>query len=604
MIQFRVNDTYLDLPTGFNLSLKYTNSCFAFDKMELNRSQEFSIPATQKNNKLFQFANNPSNNGDFIRRVYVAELYFDGGVIRGELRIIKFDAGSGYNAIFTWGELTLLKTMKEAGNIASLLGQYNMEIQATSTEIISAYQSPFPTLFDYHNFNFIKYLNGTSSPLTSNMDYSPTISLKYLCWLASWVLGVNVDFGNYEDICKSVGLILAGNKRKSDVIDFEINGNARDGITITTLGDLTDYIESTISSYKWQNSGWSGIVLWYKTQLVHTYRAKHDIKIKKKTGAGDNITIIGENEMEWVMGDRPLGNYKFPKILQNNSGFDYSSEIKIKRGQIFTFVRVVDWSDSSFAQWWTKPFDTNITLSDLTIEYANSQEVELNTDYPYTNNLPDVTIIDILKTYANLLHCGIDYSVETNTISFFNFNFNKVNAKKLEGKVVSLKSIDRKFSDYAQVNEVIFKSEEYVVSKSKIVYRIDNQTLPKTKTLYTIPFSDGDIDANGNVLVKDFDLSVNPPKKTAKQATICIASPTEGHNYLKHISKLGEYFVLPNTLYSIVMSSTTIVLSIICQPKYFLSIKNTDTFEYRSIYYCCLSATYSNGIAELTLVKI
>jgi hypothetical protein len=283
-----------------------------------------------------------------------------------------------------------------------------------------------------------------------------------------------------------------------------------------------------------------------------------------------------------------------------------SIDLEIPRGKKFTFISMSDWGiyNNFINDWWVNDFDTNINVSDIQIQFKNENDVEVDTDYPLYQNLPDVTIIDILKTYANLLHCGIDYNVETNTISFFDFNFNKANAKKLEGKVVSLKSIDRKFSDYAQVNEVAYKSEEYVVSKSKIVYRIDNQTLPTTKTLYTIPFSDGDIDSNGNVLVKDFDLSINPPKKTAKQATICLASPTDGQNYLKHISKLGEYFVLPNTLDSIVMSSTTVILSIICQPKYFLSIKNTDTFEYRSVYYCCLSATYSNGIAELTLVKI
>ena len=598
MIQFRVNDTYLDLPTGFNLSLKYTNSCFAFDKMELNRSQEFSIPATQKNNKLFQFANNPSNNGDFIRRVYVAELYYDGGgVIRGELRIIKFDSGSGYNAILTWGELTNLQKLREKGSIKDNWGDDTTALQVDDALIISAYLATFPILFQTYPFRFIRYQNVAQNPLQTTMNLSPTLSLKYLLDGTSSRLGVNIDYGTFTDQCKSVGIILSGNKRDNEKKLFSISGNAKNGYTLT--GDYSDYFESAGElTYKWQNSSSEKFVLFWKKQKVKVFVAKKDIVIKKANYVGGNlVTIVGDNELDWL----------YPKSEDLNVMAKMGSiDLEIPRGKKFAFISMSDWGiyNNFINDWWVNDFDTNINVSDIQIQFKNENDVEVDTDYPLYQNLPDVTIIDILKTYANLLHCGIDYNVETNTISFFDFNFNKANAKKLEGKVVSLKSIDRKFSDYAQVNEVLFKSEEYVVSKSKIVYKIDNQTLPTTKTLYTIPFSDGDIDVNGNVLVKDFDLSVNPPKKTAKQATICLASPTDGQNYLKHISKLGEYFVLPNTLDSIVMSSTTVVLSIICQPKYFLSIKNTDTFEYRSVYYCCLSATYSNGIAELTLVKI
>jgi hypothetical protein len=598
MIQFRVNDTYLDLPTGFNLSLKYTNSCFAFDKMELNRSQEFSIPATQKNNKLFQFANNPSNNGDFIRRVYVAELYYDGGgVIRGELRIIKFDSGSGYNAIFTWGELTNLQKLREKGSIKDNWGDDTTSLQVDDALIISAYLATFPILFQTYPFRFIRYQNGAQNPLQTAMNLSPTLSLKFLLDGTASRLGVNIDYGTFTDQCKAVGIILSGNKRDNEKKLFSISGNAKNGYTLT--GDYSDYFESAGElAYKWQNSSSEKFVLFWKKQKVKVFVAKKDIVIKKANYVGGNlVTIVGDNELDWL----------YPKSDDLNAMAKMGSiDLEIPRGKKFTFISMSDWGiyNNFINDWWVNDFDTNINVSDIQIQFKNENDVEVDTDYPLYQNLPDVTIIDILKTYANLLHCGIDYNVETNTISFFDFNFNKANAKKLEGKVVSLKSIDRKFSDYAQVNEVAYKSEEYVVSKSKIVYRIDNQTLPTTKTLYTIPFSDGDIDSNGNVLVKDFDLSINPPKKTAKQATICLASPTDGQNYLKHISKLGEYFVLPNTLDSIVMSSTTVILSIICQPKYFLSIKNTDTFEYRSVYYCCLSATYSNGIAELTLVKI
>ena len=53
-------------------------------------------------------------------------------------------------------------------------------------------------------------------------------------------------------------------------------------------------------------------------------------------------------------------------------------------------------------------------------------------------NLPEVTLVDLLKTFAAITKRGIDYNVETNTISFFDFNFNKSNGINLDDKVIDV----------------------------------------------------------------------------------------------------------------------------------------------------------------------
>ena len=596
MIQFRVNGEFLELPVGFDLGFMFTNSCFAFDKMQLNRTAEFTIPATPKNNYIFGFASDPSRNGDEVRRVYGnIEVYFDGGLINGNLRILKYQSGSGYSAMFSWGELSALKRLTESGEISTYFGEITGSILASNGSIIDAYH--VQGVFNYVPFWFINYKNGVSDTdkLNGKMNFSPSISLSALMNFAAQILGVNINYSLYYDIVNSVGLILGGNKRLNDSETITFTGNAKDGINVS--GNSSVYFQSSTASYKWQVASDYNFVLWWQTQEVHAFTALFDIIIKSPIDT--DIVIVGNNENEF------LSSHK--SGYSNILSLTKDQEITLKKGQKFTIVRYSDWGGSVFnfgVQRWIQPFNTDIGNINIEFRYENASEVEVNTNYPIKPNLPKVTLTDIIKTFANLLHCGVDYNPDTNTISFFDFNFNKTNAKKLEGKVIDIKSIDRRFSDYAQENDVVYKSEEYVTSPSKITYTIDNQTLNDNKKLYTIPFNDGNIDVDGNVLVTDFDLSQNPVKKTAKQDTICLANPNVGGKYLQHITKLKDYATIPNTLDSIVNASTTVVATVLMSNKEFLQIKNTDCFEYRSVFYCCMDAKYKNGISEMTLVKI
>ena len=209
--------------------------------------------------------------------------------------------------------------------------------------------------------------------------------------------------------------------------------------------------------------------------------------------------------------------------------------------------------------------------------------------------------MELFKTIAAITKRGIDYNVATNTISFFDFNFNKSNGINLDDKVIDVVSVDRTFLDYAKKNIVNYKSEPYVKSREKITYRIDNDILADEKILYTNPFSEGNFDDDKNVLVEDFD---EANKKTAKIATIGIVSKTAGQEYLKYVSEFYKNIPIGDNLYNIIYKSTTVVLTVKMAAGDFLKIRNKDTFKYRSQYYICIDGTHSTNVATLTLIKI
>ena len=171
-------------------------------------------------------------------------------------------------------------------------------------------------------------------------------------------------------------------------------------------------------------------------------------------------------------------------ISKGTFGVEVGEEYTFKKGDYFTFT---NWKDYFFKQP-TSDYGTSIGTIGCSVWGANQTEVGIGDTYYLQPNLPEVTLIDLLKTAANLLRMGIDYDVTTNTVSFYNFAFDKSQAIELDSRTIEILSVDRTFLDYARKNIIDFKSEEYVSDRRQLVYSINNDLIAEEKILYTIPF--------------------------------------------------------------------------------------------------------------------
>lgn len=581
MIRFKIlGYDYVELPDDFDFTFTFNNSLFSFDRMQLNRSGEFAIPVTPKNEALFGFAADPGKSGLFIRKKLAAELQYSGGKIRGTLTVGN-RTGSSYSAIFVWGELQPLMTIKNAGVINNFIS-FTDSLDTDPGEIVTGYYATgvLPTAFAFYN-----YQNGVAEAdkLVTGNNLSPTVKLSHLLDSAAEGAGITIDKTLLGDAGESIGVVLAGNNTDPTLEAVSISG--KPDSTLNFTGGAAFFGLGTID-FRWR--AFSG--LFWKKRAVKVLVAKKDCRVRFESDYNTLAPVTGD-------GRTFLLSTQLPESFQNIKA---GAEFELKVGDYFTIVSLQDY----FFDRPIQPFDTTVSV-DIKVFAGDAGTVDLGDTYYLKPNLPDISMIDILKTYAGLFHAGIRYDSATNTISFFNYAFDKSSATVIDDVIIDVKSVDRSFLDYARRNRLECKSEDYVGAGDKLVidYPIENEGLQADKTLYTIPFSEGRRGENSDVVINDFEL-VDPFKKLAKVGTLVTSSRVSGQTSLKHITMLYENFSIPNLLKGIVFNSTTVVVSVKMDIKTFLSIAGEMVFKWRGKHYCCIEANHAAGVAELTLIKI
>lgn len=573
MIRFKlVGGEYLDLASDFNFTFSYNNTLFAFDNMQVSRSTEFQIPATPKNNIILGFASDPSTDGGWARTKKQTELHYSGGKIDGFLFFGKYSKGS-YSAIFVYGELSAIKTAKEKGNIVEYC-DFTESLPTVSPTFRSAYSAggTLPYAFAWYN-----YKNGTADAnrLSVAMNYSPSVRFNTLISRAATKAGLTLDVNNVVSAINSIALILPTQKKPATPTSISFSGVPNSTLVVS---GAAGYLKSVTKTFKYRPSG----NLFWQRQAVVCFEALQDLTIKINSKSDFTHIVTGDGRTF---------------LDEGISGITIGYEYSFKQGEYFTFVSYYDYILK-------QPYDDfgrTIGTIGCSVWGASQTEVSIGDTYYLQPNLPEVTFTDLLKTAANLLRMGIDYDVATNTLSFYDFSFDKSQAIELDSKTIEILSVDRTFLDYAQRNYVDFKSEEYVKNRATINYKINNDLIAAEKQLFTIPFSEGNFDEQNNVVVQDFDAE---NKKISKTATIGIASKVSGQTYLKHVSQLPKNVTLNTNLERIINESTTIVWVGRMIAGDFLKLKNKNTYKYKGQYYCCIDGTHSGGATTLTLVKI
>jgi len=183
MIQFKVLDSFLELKKGTSVSISSSNQIFSFDKIELSRTQEFTIPATAKNNSIFKLSNRADYSGYVSRIVIDAEMWYSGGKISGKLYISEASK-TEYKCVFVFGELLNLKIIKESGKIKDYLTILDYTKWDDSIE---------PSLLPL-DFAIYKYkIEGIDERTLLNWNFMPSVQLSYLIYAAATRLDVAVS---------------------------------------------------------------------------------------------------------------------------------------------------------------------------------------------------------------------------------------------------------------------------------------------------------------------------------------------------------------------------------------------------------------------------
>ena len=582
MIQFNVAGFTIELERDADFSLSFKSSLFEFDSIELARTQAFDIPATPNNQAFFNYANNPARTGQQVRREYAAQCIINSVIINGILSILNYE-NRRYKAAFLYGNLTKLKEIKDVGNI----GNYtNFTDTLTVNRAVSPITDVSSPILPY-NFRFYNYNNGVPDAEKNNtkFNFMPSVKLRHLIDTACDSLNISVEYSDV-DLMDSAAIILNSQKQATTPQTLTVSGSAKSGYTITANTYLTQ-----ASGYTFQYNDLNAEPV-TQNASVYVFEANLDIELQISNYSGAwKLGIY--NGSKFITKSGSTGSF-----LSVPAGAGIVETLKINKGEFFAFVVDSDW-DYNY-NWFSDDFDGAVVNYSFMVREQAVNTIQFNGTYSLQANLPQITLIDLLKTIAAITNTAIQWDERTLTISFFNFSF-PTTFIDLNNKLIEVSKVSRSVGSYAQKNIVKFSSGDYVQENLKYLNEksINNETLEKEKVIYTVPLNEANM-VDDNAYVIDFVMQEDGTYKLdAKNPTLVIAGSSG--IYFKHIN---TYNPIANNLSNILDLSTTINVKVFLRIGEFMKITDTTVFVVENNKYIAYSGNWSRNIADLELIKI
>lgn len=592
MMQLLCNGVYLDLEDNVKLSFKNSNPLFAFENIQCERTTEFTLPDTPKNNRVFSLSKKPAFYGTGMRRRFVAQLTNGVCVKDGYLYVSKFSNG-GYKAIFVTGEMIGLQSIKNVGKISDII----------NCEEVCEWQNYSPAEPDVL-WGMVQYIHDGGA-------FHPSYNIKGIIdrvveqnnlahiTLPDSADGLRIVVGEPKLLQPTHATFNRGYENAYadstqvypspivNTISAESGETAIGGIFGETLigAEYTSFVD--------------GIRTWTLEGRVRHLVAKQPLSITFPSDWPQGLYIgklvgsgIFENAVEFY-GERSFTKMNVGgQITINRIGDPLAGRtIEIEAGTAFIFFReddylVYDSQTTSGTQGWR--VNTNLNA---TCDIEGKGDASVGNVLRLQDNLPDMTLVELLKVVAAATHTSLYYT-EADGVTFNPVNIATWSFKELTSKLVSIGDVERSFSNYAKANIVKFDSDETIPAAQRIMiaYEIDNDNLELEKVLQTIPFSEGYGETYNGVQV--LGIYEGNTKDT-------IADVSQSVNRLIRVQLVQNAGVA-----ELCRESTKAVASVRLTQYDFDQITPMTKILLQGTLYVWTDATWSDGVAKFTLAKI
>ena len=586
MAQFKVNNHFLEFSKGIDLAFSFFNSIFGFERIELSRTQQFKVPATPENNRIFALANRPDFSGQQVRVIHDAEMWYSGGVIHGRMYVVSCDRHE-YNCVFIFGEQMKLKELKESGELGAFLNVPEVLTWNNTTASPGAYTLP-------PNLGLMRYLiqdvHNQWGSWGQGWNFMPTTSVLYLLNRCAARFGVTLNLTGILPVVERLAIKLNGMNRGGEIAPgstISFNGlnyvgfpvglftqsalpaHYNNAICLVAAAPVRLHIVATIP--QGEEGGTPDIDFWRRAYFILIFNTDNQVINTFRAGAVD-------------------------ALIDLEAGFR---------------IATLEFHQSEDRGIW------QITYSAFNIPmicrylHISSDKITYGVDsYFLQPNLPKVTFVDLLHAVARITRTAILYDEATDTISFFNFaNFQAPIG--LDDKILQMGRVERIFRDFGQKSYVRFKNSPKVLPGQQVedIYVLNNQILEPEKTIHEIKLSGGGnggrspaTEAHNFLILSDIvrEVAANGTvtHKFGEDAdTLCMVAP--GTEYLQQVK------FQPNpALQQIIDKSTQIQVQVRMFLFEFLQIKHNTTYILQGITYAVVSASFKNNMANLVLQQV
>lgn len=603
MIQFLIRGKELEMPDGFSVSFTFNNSLFGFDSLQLSRTTAFEVPHTPVNDLLLGLSHLPQVYGRKMRKLYDCEMRYSGGFIWGQFAILSHEK-NGYACIFMFGDMSSLIGLRET-KLKNLYNITDSIFWGDTTPITPARTIPRP------NVAIVDYFNGLDrSVLRNGINLLPSVKLSYL--LNKVPIDFQPDYGFDADRLDFVDrlFIKLGGAKVSTPINGSIHTPTNQQVGIVVAPAIAPYFESIrvclvpnlLYTYAIRakkpcsfrvGSDFAYDVCMWKGHIYNSYQMPTDSYVSK-------VEIIKNDVIKYH--DNPSGKSPYQNRIDGL--------IELQKDDFFCFMR------AEYLTFGTGPEGTTITNPKFDTWYSKSllvssegEKLDYNEPYSIIENLPALSCMDLIKTVAAITNTSVDlsfvggiYEQKIAYISFFDMDFTNIAPSiNADDRLIGQKTLTRKYLDFSQHNIIDFDSSSSIQENLRIKedYVIDNENLPKSKILQTIPFSEAVSNGQRNV----YDIIRNDDGEYEID---------DDSNYLLYANDSSDkldgakFFAYRDDcpFRSLIYSSTTVVIDIHMYLFEFLNIKNKTLVMYQGIKYAISAANFSKNVATLTLIKV
>ena len=480
-IQILVNNQPVDVPTDLDLSFKFENSLFDFNLIPSQRTLEFELPLTPKNNNIFGLPNNFAYGGGTICQKLkctliigyiplIGQLVID-GVSDGKLSCMFYVNSNGEAEFFE--ALENLPSLNSENVIPAWQFQWNQHTQKPLDGV--------PKRFCVYQYDTDKEYNGTS------WGYLPSFLLKEAIKIFAIGRGLTVNFtsgvGNFDDF----GIVIKTNYQKCSSLGYRTQFKEQASNAKYTFQDWTDGLPFP-----------GGDV--YSNNLVYRSNVNEYIRIEARLPvAGTTATITGGYsgtvDGSYIIVSRG-GVIKY--AIPGDGGSSYI--IRCEVGDIICIVYRINYLNGYI---YTNNNPEGVGLSNDISGYiegvGTNDTIICEDESPYNNNnypplglesnLPDMNLADLLKIYA-----GVNFSpmyIKNGEVCFFDWTFEYAGEIQCEKGVFQLISHDETYyqvGDCGQNAVVSFENDE---SNTPLGMKTDNKSLEEQTEVYSVDIQRG-----------------------------------------------------------------------------------------------------------------
>jgi hypothetical protein len=518
-----INYKKVDMDGKTQITLKYQSNILGdLSKIQSNFSYTVKLPKTLRNRNVLDCPDMPSYAGSNILRKYNHARYLRNEIELFTGKAVLLSSSDTYEIALMWSELSNLNEfLKQEKNLNDLPDYYlEDETDTPPEDITKADRSLVPwnqhvmyNEYDQNYFGYAKYNRGSDVNYYSNS--LPYVTARNLLNRISQIAGLTFQYQFDTAVLNKLAVpcqsLKWGEWAAKNVPLFINNFEFFEPKTAPNSNEVTYKFRAIIDFYQFY---FNVTVNENATQYTQNFYSKYNISFKIKWKiylTTDDMADLENYELLITAGSI---SRKYNLDYGVSGGYNNNCYVTGEgETEIFNLAANKSVSLNLLKNGDTRTFEYNdsyfkiIVTDDTNYNEINYEEqLKYPSKFPVYHNLPKIKITDFIKTIQNLFGVFTIKGSSVNEIKFISIGTlyeNKVEAKDWSGKFLTKNgyTLTYDFNSMSQVNVLQYKEDEQRQRAAGSLI-VENETLPYSQELVTLPFATSDKEYSGAAMVK------------------------------------------------------------------------------------------------------